>query len=142
MEKVISSGVLIIHNKTILACLPYGRNSKNKNVFDLPKGKVDKGESFEEAALREVEEETGLVLEKNKLKFHGVFEYKQRKDLALFEYRIDSPVNISELKCRTTFFNENADKEVPEHIGYEIIPFSEIENKFFPNLVKVIKKVV
>lgn len=29
-------------------------------VWDLPKGKLDKGESFEEAALREVEEECGL----------------------------------------------------------------------------------
>ena len=28
--------------------------------WTLPKGKLDKGESFEEAALREVDEETGL----------------------------------------------------------------------------------
>ena len=28
--------------------------------WSLPKGKLDPGESFEEAALREVEEETGL----------------------------------------------------------------------------------
>ena len=32
------------------------RNSK----WDLPKGKVEKGESVDEAALREVEEETGV----------------------------------------------------------------------------------
>ena len=29
--------------------------------WTLPKGKLDPGESFEEAALREVEEETGLA---------------------------------------------------------------------------------
>lgn len=33
---------------------------KRLGVIDLPKGKVDKGETFEEAALREVEEECGL----------------------------------------------------------------------------------
>ena len=31
--------------------------------WSLPKGKLDSGESFEEAALREVEEETGLRCE-------------------------------------------------------------------------------
>jgi 8-oxo-dGTP pyrophosphatase MutT (NUDIX family) len=31
-----------------------------KDKWDLPKGKVDKGETLEEAALREVEEETGV----------------------------------------------------------------------------------
>jgi 8-oxo-dGTP diphosphatase len=31
--------------------------------WSLPKGKLDKGESFEEAAVREVEEETGLRCE-------------------------------------------------------------------------------
>ncbi len=35
------------------------RNGK----WDLPKGKLDKGESAEEAALREVEEETGITPE-------------------------------------------------------------------------------
>ncbi|TMU50514.1 NUDIX hydrolase [Flagellimonas algicola] len=49
-------------------------NAKDKVLFifrngkwDLPKGKVDKGESIEKAAIREVEEETGvkdLVIEK------------------------------------------------------------------------------
>lgn len=34
---------------------------KNKKVWCLPKGKIEKGESSEEAAKREIREETGLV---------------------------------------------------------------------------------
>ena len=33
---------------------------KRNDVWDLPKGKLEKGEDFETAALREVKEETGL----------------------------------------------------------------------------------
>ncbi len=37
-----------------------------RGKWDLPKGKLDKGESLEACALREVEEETGL--KKNKIR--------------------------------------------------------------------------
>ncbi|RYG05700.1 MAG: NUDIX domain-containing protein [Chitinophagaceae bacterium] len=32
-----------------------------RNKWDLPKGKIDKGETLEECALREINEETGLI---------------------------------------------------------------------------------
>jgi 8-oxo-dGTP diphosphatase len=48
--------------------------------WSLPKGKLDEGESFEEAALREVEEETGLTCS---LTAHvGDTSYRDRKDRA------------------------------------------------------------
>src|SRR4051794_12516004 len=48
--------------------------------WSLPKGKLDEGESFEEAALREVAEETGLTCRlKQQL---GDASYRDRKDRA------------------------------------------------------------
>lgn len=68
-------------------------NPKGKVLFiyrndkwDLPKGKLEKGESIEEAALREVEEETGigglkidnfLKITYHVFKRNGVFKLKQ-----------------------------------------------------------------
>ena len=46
--------------------------------WSLPKGKLDEGESFEDAALREVEEETGLRIELGR--FLGETTYTDHKD--------------------------------------------------------------
>lgn len=56
MFKVIEAagGVVYNKNKEILFIKRLGK-------WDLPKGKIEKGESLEQAALREVEEETSLT---------------------------------------------------------------------------------
>jgi 8-oxo-dGTP diphosphatase len=46
--------------------------------WSLPKGKLDEGESFEQAATREVKEETGLACELGD--FLGETTYTDRKD--------------------------------------------------------------
>jgi len=46
--------------------------------WSLPKGKLDAGESFEDAALREVQEETGLVC--SLAEELAPTEYRDRKD--------------------------------------------------------------
>ncbi len=48
-----AGGLVINGNNEILMIFRRGK-------WDLPKGKLDKGESIEECAIREVEEETGL----------------------------------------------------------------------------------
>lgn len=57
----------LLHYKLIDAAGGVVKNKENKVLFifrlgkwDLPKGKVDKGETLEQAAIREVEEECGI----------------------------------------------------------------------------------
>ena len=50
-----AAGGVVVRDGQVLAGPPAALRR-----LDLPKGKLDPGESFEEAALREVEEETGL----------------------------------------------------------------------------------
>lgn len=52
---VISAAGGLVFNETEQALLIYRRGH-----WDLPKGKIDRGESKQEAAIREVEEETGI----------------------------------------------------------------------------------
>lgn len=54
MEKIIAAGGIVENeDKKILLIFRRGK-------WDLPKGKLDEGETIEECAVREVEEETGL----------------------------------------------------------------------------------
>jgi len=55
MEKVIMAAGGVVENEKGELLLIY-----RKNHWDLPKGKLDEGESLEACAVREVEEETGL----------------------------------------------------------------------------------
>ncbi|MBD3917946.1 NUDIX hydrolase [Paenibacillus sp. PR3] len=58
MRIAVSAGGLIVRdNKVLLVKVTYGAN---KGLRMLPGGFVEEGESFEEAAVREVKEETGI----------------------------------------------------------------------------------
>ncbi len=54
MKKIIAGGGLVFNDKKELLMI------FRRGFWDLPKGKLDKGETIEACALREVEEETGV----------------------------------------------------------------------------------
>ncbi len=54
-RKIIAAGGLVSNNRNELLMI------FRRGKWDLPKGKLDEGESIEACALREVEEETGIT---------------------------------------------------------------------------------
>jgi 8-oxo-dGTP diphosphatase len=86
--EVLAAGGLVLRDGPEIAVVHRPRSDD----WSLPKGKLDEGEDFEEAALREVREETGLHC---RIERHlGDTSYHDRKDRAklvrYFELRRES----------------------------------------------------
>jgi 8-oxo-dGTP pyrophosphatase MutT (NUDIX family) len=138
-NKPVSCGMLIYdpEEKCILAGHPTNRSTKKGN-FDILKGHMDAGETPKETALRELKEESGIVLspsEIHSLKDLGEFNYSKKKNLHLF--MLEKPIPpLYTLKCESIVDGET----FPEMDDYKKIPITELD-WFFPNLQKVLKKV-
>src|SRR3712207_2684245 len=72
-EQVRAAGGAVMHEGRVLVV-----HRPRYDDWSLPKGKLDPGEGFEEAALREVEEETGLRCRLGE--FLGETTYRDHKD--------------------------------------------------------------
>jgi len=88
------------------------------NRWDLPKGKIEKGESKEIAAIREVEEECGisnLILKEYRKTTYHIYEYKGEKVLKItYWYDMNARGNqllkpqLEEGITKVTWLNEMA----------------------------------
>lgn len=71
--------------------------------WDIPKGLLEPGEDVRHAALRELNEETGLVAAAGDLVDLGWHAYRPGKDLALFAWYLPEMPDPARLVCRSTF---------------------------------------
>ncbi|MBW2978028.1 NUDIX hydrolase [Candidatus Woesearchaeota archaeon] len=68
MEEVIPTvGVLIFKNKEVLLVKHGSSASHLTDTYGIPAGKIEKGETELDAAIRELQEETGLITTKDNL---------------------------------------------------------------------------
>jgi 8-oxo-dGTP pyrophosphatase MutT (NUDIX family) len=131
MKKIIAAGGLVFNDKNELLMI------FRRGKWDLPKGKLDEGESIEACAVREVQEETGLNVELQSfigLTYHEYFDKYSEKDVIKethwFEmYAADTQQLIPQTE---------EDIEQIEWVN-EPDMIKKLENSY-PNIIEIIKK--
>jgi len=94
MKTYLSAGLVVIQNRRILLVHP--RNASWWGTYSIPKGLVEPGESPWDTAIRETEEETGLVMKKNEtIGCVGQVHYPgSLKSVLLFLAYLKKPVSL------------------------------------------------
>ncbi len=75
--KELSAGGVVVDGDQVLVIVPTRRAANGSRVLALPKGHPEAGESIEQAAMREVREETGVVAQPDGLL--GEINYSYRR---------------------------------------------------------------
>ncbi len=128
MPMEFSSGAVVFRGKKPLYLLLL----YEKGHWDFPKGHIEKGESAQQAAIRETREETGI----SDLKFVDGF-----KEKIGYFFRQDNKLIHKEV---TYFLAETKTSKVVlsfEHKGYEWLPIEEaLKRTTFKSSREVLKK--
>ena len=133
-KKSISAGVVISNGQQLL--LGHVTNGKH---WDIPKGGIDPGESAMDGAIRELKEETGLVVEPHQLMLLGQFDYKPKKDLVLYCWPVSVMPDQSLLVCKSMF--DGFKGRQPELDRFAVVAWSQLANYCGKDLVRVLHSV-
>lgn len=132
-----SSGIIITDGEQFLI-----GHVTNSSYWSIPKGLVDPGESDIDAAVRETQEETDIIVAPENLTSLGKFAYRDKKDLSLFIYETesDSLPPASMMKCNSVVFVSELEG-FPEIDGFRYIKFSEMEKYLNKSMHTLFKKI-
>jgi len=79
----ISAGLLIIFDNKVLLAKP---SKGSKTMWGIPKGKVENGETYLQAAIRETKEEVGIIVPENKIgKDFYTINYSNKKTKKIYK---------------------------------------------------------
>jgi 8-oxo-dGTP pyrophosphatase MutT (NUDIX family) len=131
----VSCGTLVLNEeRKILLC-----HVTHTRHWDIPKGLQDPGEEPLEAALRELREEAGLVLEAALLQDLGSFTYRPDKRLHLFRAELPAGAcELGDLACTSFFPHHATGKQTPEVDGFMWATRDEVRTLCWPRMAGVL----
>jgi len=104
--------------------------------WDIPKGVAQPEEPFIDAAIRELREETGLVVVADNLIALGVHDYLPAKRIALFAWRLDPLPDPSQLVCSSVI--PLGKSWIPEFDRFGLFEWPEVYERVGKNLARVL----
>jgi 8-oxo-dGTP pyrophosphatase MutT (NUDIX family) len=132
MAKPVSCGVIVTDGTRILL----GHATRSPR-WDIPKGLAEPGETLVAAAVRELAEETGVVVAESELRPLGVHAYLRDKDLALFVWTPATMPDPETLVCGSTFTLRGG-SVLPEFDRFGLFDWNEALGKVGKNLARVL----
>jgi len=136
MARHTSCGVVVTDGSRVLL----GHATRSPR-WDIPKGLAEPGEAYAAAAVRELAEETGLVVSEAELRPLGVHRYLRDKDLALFVWMPAEMPSPDALICRSTFVLPGG-AVVPEFDRFGLFDWDEALGKVGKNLARVLAQTI